>query len=62
MSRRNNRVRMLNYRASLGDAALLALVAGRLCRSRSDTLRLLVRAAAAELGEAGRTEGQHATE
>lgn len=61
------RVRMLNYRATPVDAALLALVAGRISRSRSDTLRLLVRAAAAELGESlvrpsaesARMEGGH---
>ncbi len=47
------RVRMLNYRATPADDALLALVAGRLRRSRSDTLRLLVRAAAAELDGGG---------
>lgn len=51
------RMRMLNYRATPADDVLLAIVAGRLRRSRSDTLRLLVRAAAAEL-DAGRTTAE----
>jgi hypothetical protein len=39
----------INFRATRRDAALLALVAARVQRSRSDTLRLLIRSAAAEL-------------
>jgi hypothetical protein len=47
---------MLNYRATPTDDALLSLVSSRISRSRSDTLRLLVRAAAAEL-DTGATRG-----
>lgn len=39
----------LNFRATHREAALLALLAARAQRSRSDTLRLLIRSAAAEL-------------
>ncbi len=46
---------MLNYRATPADDVLLAIVAGRLRRNRSETLRLLVRAAAAELDVARTT-------
>lgn len=44
------RIVHLNFRATRRDAALLALVAARVQRSRSDTMRLLIRSAAAELG------------
>lgn len=40
---------LVNFRVSRRDASLLALLAARVQRSRSDTLRLLIRSAAAEL-------------
>lgn len=40
---------LISVRTTRRDAALLALVAARVQRSRSDTLRLLIRSAAAEL-------------
>lgn len=40
---------LVNFRVSRRDASLLALLAARAQRSRSDTLRLLIRSAAAEL-------------
>lgn len=49
---KNLRVVHLNFRATRRDASLLALVAARVQRSRSDTLRLLIRSAAAELDTA----------
>ena len=39
----------LNFRATHQEDLLLGLVARRVNRSRSDTLRMLIRAAAAEL-------------
>lgn len=57
--RKNARI---EFRASHTDSALLTLVAARLQRGRADTIRLLIRTAAAELGELetrGRVEGDH---
>ena len=51
---------LISIRATRRDAALLAMIAARAKRSRSDTLRLLIRSAAAELASApsGRQDGQ----
>ena len=55
---------LISIRATRRDATLLALVAARVRRSRSDTLRLLIRSAAAELaaspsGQAGEQGVSH---
>jgi len=43
------KIMLVNFRVSRRDASLLALLAARAQRSRSDMLRLLIRSAAAEL-------------
>ncbi len=60
--KRNGKQVSITVRTTRTDAALLALVAARVQRSRSDTMRLLIRSAAAELAGApdGQQDGQEA--
>lgn len=57
--RQRRNIRRFELRTTTADRLLLGVVAAKLGRSRSDTVRLLVRAAAAEL-DAGQT-GKGAT-
>lgn len=43
--------RATSFRLGSADLALLSLVAGRMGRTRVDTMRMMIRAAAAELDE-----------